>query len=46
MESIILSGAHQVCQIVNNMPMEQLWNCQEIISAYVNSLKGDRKSVV
>lgn len=22
MESIILSGAHQVCQIVNNMPME------------------------
>lgn len=46
MESIILSGAHQVCQIVNNMPMEQLWNCQEIISAYVNSLKGQPDNLV
>ena len=39
MEEIILNDACQVCQIINNMPLVQLSQCQDVINAYIEELK-------
>ena len=38
-EETILNDAYEVCKIVNNMPRQQLCQCQDVISAYVGRLK-------
>lgn len=46
MEETILNDAYEVCKIVNNMPRQQLCQCQDVISAYVGRLKELPDSLV
>lgn len=46
MRDIIIDDAYQICQIINNMPFDQLRKCENIINIYLNSLKGQSEDII
>ena len=46
MEKDILGDTYYVCQIINNMPLEQLYDCQQLINTYVNAVSKQSDSLI
>lgn len=46
MGNIIVDDAYQICQIINNMPFDQLRKCEKVINIYVNNLKEQADDII
>ena len=46
MEKDILGDTYYVCQIINNMPLEQLYDCQQLINTYFNAVSEQSDSLI